>query len=216
MEVILKKSHPHLGERGKVVDVADGYARNYLIPKDIAILNTPGNKASIEAEGQFEEIKLEKEIMSAEQIKEKIDGKEFKVDAKVGKEGKLYGSITKQDIVDLLKAEGFLIDKKSMDVDEHIRETGTYEIQLDLFKDVKAQIKLVVEGELSEEDREEEDEEDEEDREEEDEEDEEEEDREDEEDKEDEDKEEEEDKKVEDDSSEKEDESLEEEEGEGG
>jgi len=205
MEVILKKSHPHLGERGKVVDVADGYARNYLIPKDIAILNTPGNKASIEAEGQFEEIKLEKEIMSAEQIKEKIDGKEFKVDAKVGKEGKLYGSITKQDIVDLLKAEGFLIDKKSMDVDEHIRETGTYEIQLDLFKDVKAQIKLVVEGELSEEDREEEDEEDEE-----------EEDREDEEDKEDEDKEEEEDKKVEDDSSEKEDESLEEEEGEGG
>jgi len=154
MEVILKKSHPHLGERGKVVDVADGYARNYLIPKDIAILNTPGNKASIEAEGQFEEIKLEKEIMSAEQIKEKIDGKEFKVDAKVGKEGKLYGSITKQDIADLLKAEGFLIDKKIMDVDEHIRETGTYEIQLDLFKDVKAQIKLVVEGELSEEDEE--------------------------------------------------------------
>lgn len=154
MEVILKKSHPHLGERGKVVNVADGYARNYLIPQDIAVLNTPGNKVSIEAEGQFEEIKLEKEMMSAEQIREKIDGKEFKISAKVGKEGKLYGSITKQDIADLLESEGFLIDKKSMDVDEHIRETGKYEIQLNLLKDVKAQIKLIVEGELSEEDAE--------------------------------------------------------------
>lgn len=151
MEVILKKSHPHLGERGKIVNVADGYARNYLIPQDIAVLNTTGNKASIEAEGQFEEIKLEKEIGSAEQIREKIDGKEFKINAKVGKEGKLYGSVTKQDIADLLESEGFLIDKKSMDVDDHIREAGTYEIQLNLFKDVKAQIKLTVEGELLEE-----------------------------------------------------------------
>jgi len=154
MEVILKKSHPHLGERGKVVDVADGYARNYLIPKDIAALNTPGNKASIEAEGQFEEIKLEKETISAEQIKEKIDGKEFKIVAKVGKEGKLYGSITKQDIADLLKTEGFLIDKKIMDIEDHIRETGSYQIQLHLFKDVKANIDLIVEGESSEEEEE--------------------------------------------------------------
>ena len=202
MEVILKKSHPHLGERGKVVNVADGYARNYLIPKDIAVLNTPGNKASIEAAGQFEEIKLEKEIMSAEQIKEKIDGKEFKISAKVGKEGKLYGSITKQDIAELLEAEGFLIDKKSMDADEHIREIGTYEIQLNLLKDVKAQIKLVVEGEISEEKsdtkKEEEKKKDkEEDK------------------KEDKKEDKEEDKKVKDDSSAKEDESLEEEEGEG-
>jgi large subunit ribosomal protein L9 len=196
MEVILKKTHPHLGERGKVVKVADGYARNYLIPKDIAVPNTPGNKASIEAEGQFEEIKLEKEMMSAEQIREKIDGKEFKINAKVGKEGKLYGSITKQDITDLLESEGFLIDKKSMDVEEHIRETGIYEIQLNLLKDVKAQIKLIVEGELSEEDVETKEE-----------------------DKKEEDKKEknkEEDKEVKDDSSGKEDESLEEEEGEGG
>jgi len=154
MEVILKENHPHLGERGQVVKVADGYARNYLIPKNLAVLNTPGNKASIKAEGKFEEIKLEKETMSAEQIKEKIDGKEFKVEAKVGKEGKLYGSITKQDIEDLLKEEGFLIDKKIMDIEDHIRETGSYEIQLNLFKDVKAHIKLIVEGEASEEEEE--------------------------------------------------------------
>jgi large subunit ribosomal protein L9 len=152
MEVILKQNHPHLGERGKVVEVADGYARNYLIPKKLAVLNTPGNKASLESEKQFEEIKIEKEVVSAEEIKEKIDGKEFEIVAKVGKEGKLYGSITKQDIADLIEKEGVVIDKKSMDVEDHIREAGTYEVQINLFKDVKAQIKLIVKGEASEKD----------------------------------------------------------------
>ncbi len=151
MEVILKETHPYLGQRGKVVKVADGYARNYLIPRNIAVLNTPGNRASIEAEGQFQEIKIEKEVLSAEEIKQKIDGKVFRIEAKVGKEGKLYGSITKQDIVDLLEKEGFLIDKKIMDVDDHIKEAGSYEIQINLFKDVKAHINLIVEGGSSEE-----------------------------------------------------------------
>jgi len=151
MEVILKENHPHLGEKGEIVQVADGYARNYLIPKNMAVVNTPGNRAAIKAEGQFEKIKLEKEKASAEQVKDKIQGKEFKIMAKAGKDGKLYGSITKQDIAVLLEKEGYLIDKKVMDVEEHIRETGLYEIQLNLHKDVKAYINLIVEKEASEE-----------------------------------------------------------------
>jgi large subunit ribosomal protein L9 len=151
MEVILKENHPHLGEKGEIVQVADGYARNYLIPKKMAVINTSGNRAAVKAEGQFEKIKLEKEKASAEQVKDKIQGKEFKIMAKAGKDGKLYGSITKQDIVDLLEKEGYLIDKKIMDVEEHIKEIGSYEIELNLHKDVKAYINLIVEKEASEE-----------------------------------------------------------------
>ncbi len=149
MEIILKEDHPNLGKKGQIVKVSNGYARNYLIPRNIAVINVAGNKSAVEVELQFEGIKEEKGISAAEEIKVKIDGKKFKIKAKVGKEGKLYGSITKQDIVELLKKEGFDIDKKIMDVEDHIKEAGSYEIQLNLFKDVKAYINLIVEGESS-------------------------------------------------------------------
>jgi large subunit ribosomal protein L9 len=151
MEIILKEDYPHLGKKGQIVKVADGYARNYLIPRNIAVMNVSGNKSAFEAEMQFEEIKEKKGKDAAEEVKGKIDGKKLKIKAKVGKEGKLYGSVTKQDIVDLLKKEGFEIDKKIMDVEDHIKEAGSHEIQLNLFKGVKAHINLIVEGESSEE-----------------------------------------------------------------
>ncbi len=151
MEVILKEDYPHLGKKGQVVKVADGYARNYLIPRNLAMMNVSGNKSAVKAELQFEEIKEKKGKAAAEEIKAKIDGKEFHIIAKVGKEGKLYGSITKQDIVELLEKEGYNIDKKIMDIEDHIKEAGSYEIQLNLFEDVKAHINLTVEGESSEE-----------------------------------------------------------------
>lgn len=149
MEIILKEDYPHLGKKGQTVKVADGYARNYLIPRNIGMINVSGNKSAVEAELQSEEIKEKKGSTAAEEFKEKIDGKEFKIKAKAGKEGKLYGSITKQDIVDLLKNEGFEIDKKIMDVEDHIKEVGSHEIQLNLFKGVKARINLIVEAESS-------------------------------------------------------------------
>lgn len=150
MEVILKEDYPGLGKKGQVVNVAKGYARNYLIPRDLALLNVAGNKSAVKAELQFEEIRHKKDKAAAEEIKEKIDGKKLTIKAKVGKEGKLYGSVTKQDIVDLLKKEGFEIDKKIMDIDDHIKEAGSYDIQVNLFNDVKAHIKLIVEGETEE------------------------------------------------------------------
>ncbi|MBN1695151.1 50S ribosomal protein L9 [candidate division WOR-3 bacterium] len=149
MEVILKEDNPYLGKKGQVVKVADGYARNYLIPRNIAVRNVPGNQSAVKAELQFEGIREKKGKAAAEEIKEKIDGKKFHIKAKVGKEGKLYGSITKQDIVELLEKEGYNIDKKIMDIEDHIKEAGSYEIQLNLFKDVKAHINLTVEGESS-------------------------------------------------------------------
>ncbi|MEJ2307561.1 MAG: 50S ribosomal protein L9, partial [candidate division WOR-3 bacterium] len=154
MEVILKEDYPGLGKKGQVVDVAKGYARNYLIPRNLALLNVAGNKSAVKAELQFDEIRQKKDKAAAEEIKGKIDGKELTVKAKVGKEGKLYGSVTKQDIVDLLKKDGFEIDKKILDIDDHIKEAGSYDIQVNLFKDVKANIKLIVEGESEEEEEE--------------------------------------------------------------
>ncbi len=151
MEIILKEDYPHLGKKGQVVKVADGYARNYLIPRNLAMINVPGNQSAVKAELQFEGVKEKKGKAAAEEIKEKIDGREFHIKAKVGKEGKLYGSVTKQDIVELLEKEGYNIDKKIMDIEDHIKEAGSYEIQLNLFKDVKAHINLTVEGESSEE-----------------------------------------------------------------
>ncbi len=154
MEVILKEDYPGLGKKGQVVDVTKGYARNYLIPRNLALLNVAGNKSAVKAELQFDEIRQKKDKAAAEEIKEKIDGKELTVKAKVGKEGKLYGSVTKQDITDLLKKDGFEIDKKILDIDDHIKEAGSYDIQVNLFKDVKAHIKLIVEGESEEQEEE--------------------------------------------------------------
>ena len=151
MEIILKENHPNLGKKGQIVKVAAGYARNYLIPRNIAVINVAANKSAVEAELQFEGIKEKKGRAAAEDIKEKIDGKKLEIKAKVGKEGKLYGSVTKQDIVALLEKEGFDIDKKIMDIEDHIKEAGSYEIQLNLFEGVKAHINLLVEGESSEE-----------------------------------------------------------------
>ena len=151
MDVILKEDCAGLGKKGQVVKVANGYARNYLIPRNLAVLNIAGNRSAVKVELRFEEIKEKKSKAVAEEIKVRIDGIELKIKAKAGKEGKLYGSVTKQDIVDLLKKDGFDIDKKIMDIEDHIKEAGSYDIQLNLFKDVKAHINLVVEGESSEE-----------------------------------------------------------------
>ncbi|MEA1912516.1 MAG: 50S ribosomal protein L9 [candidate division WOR-3 bacterium] len=147
MEIILLKDHPYLGEKGKIVEVANGYARNYLIPQKLAIRNTPGNLSAFEAEGQFRKKKVKEERESAQVVKEEIQGKEIRITAKAGKDGKLYGSVTKQDISDALKKEGYEVDKRDIKIDEPIKETGTYEIQLNLFEDARALVSLVVEGE---------------------------------------------------------------------
>lgn len=148
MEVILLKDQEHLGERGNVVDVSDGYARNYLIPKKIALKNTPSNRNAFDAEEQFKKIKLEKERTSAEKIKEDIDGMEITITRRAGKEDKLFGSVTKQQIADAIQEKGYEIDSKGIEIDDSIRELGTYKIDISLFEDIKASINLEVEEQI--------------------------------------------------------------------
>jgi len=145
MEVILLEDHPHLGERGHVINVADGYAMNYLIPRKLAIRNTKGGRAAFEAEDQFHKKRGKKERKAAEVLKEEIEGIEITIGSKAGKEGKLYGSITSKDVSEALSERGYEIEKKSIKLEGSIREIGTYDIEISLFQDVKANIHLLVE-----------------------------------------------------------------------
>lgn len=145
MEVILLEDHPHLGGRGDVVNVARGYARNYLIPKKLAVPNTPSRQPTIQAEEQFHNREVSKEKESAEILKEELDGFTVNIKAKTGIEGKLYGSITSKDIACVLEEEGYMIDKRSIKLEDHIKEIGNYSIEISLFQDIKININLLVE-----------------------------------------------------------------------
>lgn len=145
MEVILLENHQHLGERGDVVNVSRGYARNYLFPKKIAVPNTPANRTTIKAEEQFRDIEQKKEGETAFSIKEKLDGLSITIKAKSGKEGKLFGSITTKNISEVLEEKGFNIDKRHVKLDEPIKELGNYPIEVTLFHDIKANLTLLVE-----------------------------------------------------------------------
>ncbi len=147
MEVILLEDHVHLGQRGDVVNVANGYARNYLIPKRLAVPNTKAKRKAFEAEEQFHKRTIGKERESAIRLKEEIAGIQINIKAKVGKEGKLFGSITNKHIAEAIMSMGYEIDKRSIEFTEPIREIGTYDIEISLFQDVKTHINLLVEEE---------------------------------------------------------------------
>lgn len=144
MEVILLEHVPGLGERGDVVNVKDGYARNYLIPKKLAVPNTPSMKKMLENERRFDAKREAKRKESAEKIKEEIEKISLTIEAKVGEDGKLFGSITSKDIEEELKKHKFIVDKKLIELPEPIRHTGIYEIKIKLHPEVKANIKLWV------------------------------------------------------------------------
>jgi large subunit ribosomal protein L9 len=147
MEVILLENHQNLGQRGDIVNVARGYARNYLIPKKIAVPNTQANTATIKAVDQSRNIEVNKEEESALKIKEELDGLTIEIKAKSGKEGKLFGSITNKNISEALEEKGFKIDKRHIKLEEPIKELGNYSIEISLFQDIKVNLNLLVEEE---------------------------------------------------------------------
>jgi len=147
MEVILLEDHAHLGQRGDVINVANGYARNYLIPKRLAVPNSQAKRKAFEAEEQFHKRTIKKERESAIRLKEEIAGIQINIKVKVGKEGKLFGSITNKHIAEAIMSMGYEIDKRSIKFTEPVREIGTYDIEISLFQDVKTHINLLVEEE---------------------------------------------------------------------
>lgn len=144
MEVILKKDFITLGYEGDICKVKDGYARNYLIPRNIAVIKNLGNLKTLAQMQKSLEKKRAKRKMEAEILKGKIVDISVMIPVKVAENGKLYGSVSPQNIVDALKEKEIDINKKDVHMDKHIKELGEYEIEIKLYHSVNANIKINV------------------------------------------------------------------------
>ena len=144
MEVILREHVDNLGRRGEVVKVADGYARNYLLPRKLALLVTDGNKQQIERErGKFE-AREQEEKKVAEAMAARLSGVEIQIARKVGETEVLFGSVTSTDVATAMAAKGFEIDRRRLTLREPIKKLGEYDIPLRLHPDVTIPIKVKV------------------------------------------------------------------------
>src|SRR5262245_16228040 len=149
MEVILRQHVDNLGRRGEIVKVADGYARNYLLPRKLALLATEGNKKQIERERAKLDALEAEEQKAAAAIGDRLTSIEsIQITRKVGETEALYGSVTTADIADALHAKGFEIDRRKLQLQEPIKKLGEYDIPIKLHRDVvvRLKVKVVAEG----------------------------------------------------------------------
>jgi large subunit ribosomal protein L9 len=147
MEVILLENIEKLGSRGQVVKVADGYGRNYLLPKNLAVTATPQNRKRMEQQ-RVQFLKLEaKEKGDAEDLAKLLQGVSVTLTRKSGEKGTLFGSVTGIDIADKLAAQGYNIDRRKIALDSPLKVLGEYEVPIKLHREVTALIKVRVEGE---------------------------------------------------------------------
>lgn len=144
MKIILKEDIEHLGQRGKVVNVKDGYARNFLIPKGLAMSYTTGAVKVLDQEKRKYELKQVKLKDEALTIAEKMKDLSFTIPKRVGENDALFGSVTTTDIADLLEKEGFIMDKRKILLPEPIKKVGTYDISIRLHKEVHPTVKVLV------------------------------------------------------------------------
>jgi large subunit ribosomal protein L9 len=143
-EVILRESVANLGHPGDIVTVSPGYARNYLVPRGIAYLATPGNKKRIAQEKARLEAADAARVAAAQDIATRLEAVSLTFSARVGEEGKLFGSVTSADIVEQLKGQGFEIEKRLIDLPEPIKALGVYKVGVRLHADVRPEIKVWV------------------------------------------------------------------------
>ena len=147
MKIILIRDLEPLGYEGDIADVARGYARNYLIPKGLATEASHANLKALEMRKSKILARRTKDKEEAELLREKISGITVRVSAKAGEEGKLYGSVTSRDISQQLDAQGVVVDRRKIIMDEAIRSLGEFQVPLKLHPEVVATIKVVVEEE---------------------------------------------------------------------
>ena len=144
MEVILRQHVDNLGKRGEIVKVAAGYARNYLLPRKLALLATAGNRKHVERERKIMETREAGERSSAEAIASRLGMIDIAIARRVGDTEQLYGSVTAGDIVDFLKAKGFDVDRRKLILPEAIKARGEYDVPLKLHRDVTVPLKVKV------------------------------------------------------------------------
>jgi large subunit ribosomal protein L9 len=145
MEVILRQAVDKLGHPGDIVKVSAGYARNFLLPRGVAYEATPGNKKRIAQEKDRLQAAENLRVASAQELAARLEQVSLTFSARVGDEGKLFGSVTTADIQQQLEAQGFtMVEKRMIDLHEPIRALGIYKVPVKLHADVKPEIKVWV------------------------------------------------------------------------
>lgn len=144
MEILLRKPLEHLGEAGDVVDVAPGYARNYLFPRKFATPVTADNLARLEAEKRRAQREAERHHRELTELAERIEGTSCTIAAQAAESGTLFGSVTATHVADALAKEGFEVDEEAIQLPEPIKETGVYAVAIQLAPDVEATTRVWV------------------------------------------------------------------------
>jgi len=144
IEVILKEHVEHLGQRGEVVKVANGYARNYLFPRKLALAVTDENKRQIERERARAEARESEERQEAEALRSRIEGVEVTIARRVGEHETLYGSVTTADLADALAARDLSIDRRRIQLPDPLKSLGEHQVAVKLYRDVTAQLRVKV------------------------------------------------------------------------
>ena len=144
MKVILLKDIEALGSAGEVVEVKNGYGRNFLIPRNEALVSTTANMAQFESRRKQQETLAERDRRAAEALAKKLETESITAQVKVGEEDRLFGSVTAQNIAELLDEKGYEIDRRTILLEDPIRELGVYNVEVRLHPEVAAAVKLWV------------------------------------------------------------------------
>ena len=144
MEIILREHVDNLGRRGEVVKVAAGYARNYLLPRKLALPVTEGNRKLIERERKLADVRESEEKQQAEALAARLSTIELTLSRRVGETAQLYGSVTSADLAEELATKGLEIDKRKIQLEEAIKAIGDYTVSVRLHRDVTTQLKVHV------------------------------------------------------------------------
>ena len=144
MKVILLKEIETLGSAGEVVEVKNGYGRNFLIPRNEALVATAANMAQFESRRKQQETLAERDRRAAEALAKKLEAESITAQVKVGEEDRLFGSVTAQNIAELLDEKGYEVDRRAIHLEDPIRELGVYNVEVRLHPEVAAAVKLWV------------------------------------------------------------------------
>lgn len=144
VEIILRRDVENLGEAGEVVDVKPGYARNYLVPQGLALEATEGNLRRLEEERRHAVRAAEREEDQARELAVRLEGRSVTFSVLAGEEGKLFGSVTSADIAEALAREGVPVDKRTIQLEEPIKQLGVYRVPVQLHSDVRPEVKVWV------------------------------------------------------------------------
>ena len=144
MKIILRQDYQNLGKTGEVVEVKDGYARNFLIPRQIAFAASAGNLHALDEEKKQRELRQKKEVTNAQKLATELEKVSITIPVKVGEDEKVFGSVTSQMIADALMEKGFSLDKRIIELAEPIKALGIYTIDVNLFTGVTGKLKVWV------------------------------------------------------------------------